>query len=380
MATKRDYYEVLGVARTATQEEIKAAYRKLALKYHPDRNPDDKESENKFKEAAEAYEVLSDQQKRKQYDQFGHNSPHMGSGYGQSGHGMDMNDIFEHFGDIFGDIFGAGGGSQKRKKKSGPTPKRGHDLTKELSLTLEEAFTGIKKDITYYHFVLCQTCKGKGAAQGSSVQECTQCSGAGQQLFRQGFFTYSQTCAACSGEGFTITNPCTACKGQTRVQQYETINVTIPAGIFDGADLRVSGKGDAGVFGGESGDLFLSIHVMPNKQFIRRGDDLECTITLTYPQLVFGAQMEIKSLDGSSESIKIPRGCAVNERITINGKGFPKLRSKGRGNLIVVTTCDIPKKLDAEAEKTLRTYSDQIGTKTDDSKGGITGFFKKFLG
>ncbi|MGC2310483.1 MAG: molecular chaperone DnaJ [Candidatus Babeliaceae bacterium] len=376
---KRDFYEILGVSKKATQEEIKAAYRKLALKYHPDRNPGNKEAEEKFKEAAEAYEILSDTQKRQQYEQFGHEGPQMG-GFGQGG--MDMNDIFENFGDIFSEMFGGGAQQQRRRKKSaGLTPKQGLDITKDLSITLEEAFSGTKKDITYYHFATCETCNGRGMPTKVTPQVCPQCQGTGQLQFRHGFFAYSQACDTCSGEGYIIPEPCKTCKGQSRVQKYETINIAVPKGIFDGAQLRVAQKGDAGVYGGPAGDLFLQVHVMPHKYFKRIEDDIECTITVTYPQLVFGAQMEIENIDGTKEAIKIPQGCPVNEKIVIAGKGFHKIRGKEkRGNLIVITNCDIPKKLSAEAETTLREYSEIIGTKIDAAKGTISGFFKKFLG
>lgn len=372
---KRDYYEILGVSKTASLDEIKAAYRKLALKYHPDRNPDNKEAEEKFKEAAAAYEVLSDQQKRAQYDQFGHAADSMGgAGFNYQG---SMDDIFEHFGDIFGDIFG---GQQRRRKRSGLTPKRGHDLAQDLSINLEDAFLGIKKDVTYYHYVSCETCNGKGMPAGSAPETCSHCKGAGEVTYRQGIFAYSQACSVCSGEGFIIKNPCPTCKGRSRIQQYDTISINIPKGVFDGAELRVAGRGDAGVYGGEYGDLFLRIHVMPHPHFKRVDDNLEVSVTLTYPQLVLGCQIEIENIDKTKELIKIPRGCKVGERVTIAGKGFHKLRGKGRGNLIVTTICDIPKKLSSVAEATLRTYSEQIGTKIDGAQGTIAGFFKKFLG
>lgn len=375
---KRDYYEILGVTKNASNDEIKKAYRTLALKYHPDRNPDNKEAENKFKEAAEAYEILSNQDKRRQYDQFGHAATGPG---GQQGSGFEnMDDIFQNFGDIFGDIFG-GGGRNRRAQKTGPTARRGHDLGKEISISLEESFNGIKKDVMYYHFVSCDACDGKGMESGSAADTCTQCHGSGQLHYQQGMFMYSQTCNACGGQGYTIKNPCQKCKGQSRVQQYETLAVTIPKGIFDGAELRVANKGDAGVYGGKSGDLILSVHVVPDKIFKRVEDNVECTVTLTYPQLVFGAQIEIKNVDGSKETVKIPKGCTVGQRIVVKGKGFHKLRSKGNGDLIVITTCHIPTQLSADAEATLRAYSEQIGTAVDDpSSGTIAGFFKKFLG
>lgn len=373
---KQDFYEILGVSREATQDEIKKAYRKSALKYHPDRNPDNKEAEEKFKKAAEAYEVLSDQQKRAQYDKFGH----AGMGNGMGGHGgfnMNMEDIFDHFGDIFGDIFG---GRQARPgRATGPQPKRGHDLYKEITISLKDAFTGTKKDISYYHFVPCTTCDAKGAKKGTKAQQCITCHGMGQVQMRQGFFMYSQTCSACAGQGFIISSPCTECKGQSRKQVYDKFSVTIPKGIFDGAELRIPNKGDAGVFGGPSGNLYLRIKVQPDKKFKRVDDNLVTTVMLTYPQLVFGCQIEVESIDGTKHSLKIPKGCPVGKELIIAGKGFDKLRSNARGNFVIITKCHIPKKLDAEAKKLLQEYSKNIGTNVDNSEGGITGFFKRFL-
>ncbi len=376
---KRDYYEVLGVSKTASNDEIKRAYRKLAMQYHPDRNPDNKEAEEKFKEAAEAYEVLSDETKRKQYDQFGHAAGQMGGGAGFEGF-QNMDDIFAHFGDIFGDIFG-GGSRQQTKRKPQPTAKRGHDLIKEVSITLEEAFSGTKKEITYYHFTSCSTCRGKGTEQEKNIEVCPKCRGTGEMHYRQGIFVYSQSCAECSGQGFIIKNPCNTCKGQSRIQKYDTLSVSIPKGIFNSAELRVAEKGDAGIYGGKSGDLIISVHVMPHKHFKRADDDIECTVSTTYPQLVLGADIDITNIDGTKETIKIPRGCPVGERISIKGKGFHKIRGKGRGNLVVTITCNIPKNLSAEAESSLRTYAEQIGSDVDDtSSGAISGFFKRFLG
>lgn len=375
--SKRDYYQVLGVKKSASLVEIKKAYRKLALKYHPDRNPDNKEAEAKFKEAAEAYEVLSNEQKRRQYDQFGHAGMD-GMGGGTGAHGMNTEDIFSNFGDIFGDIFG--GGSSQRQRKSGPQPQRGHDLHKEIKITLKDAFLGTQKEIGYYHFVPCETCKGKGLAPGTTTHQCSKCQGSGQLNFRQGFFMYSQTCNECKGQGYTIPSPCTTCHGKSRKQVYENVTLTIPAGIFDGAELRKTGNGDAGVYGGRSGDLLVRIVVSPNKKFKRSGDDLVCTISLTYPQLVLGSQVEITSIDGTKQMIKIPKGCPVGEQIIIPGKGFPHLRNKMRGNLVVITQCHVPKKLSADAKKKLTEYSNIIGTDTKESEGFISAFFKKFLG
>jgi molecular chaperone DnaJ len=371
---KKDFYEVLNVARSASQEEIKAAYRKLALQYHPDRNPGNKEAEEKFKEAAEAYEVLSNPEKRKQYDQFGHQT----AAGGFQERGMNMDDIFRNFEDVFGDLFGQQA-HQRRPKKAGPHPKPGNDLTKELTLTLEEAFTGTTKEIKVYRFVPCPTCDGRGMPKGATAKSCPECEGAGTLAFRHGIFMYTQTCSTCHGEGYIISTPCPTCKGQSRIQQYDTITITIPAGVFDRAELRLQGKGDAGVFGGEPGDLYIRIQVKPHPEFTRVEDDLECSILLTYPQLVFGSQVEVESIDKSKETIKVPKGTPIGERIIVSGKGFPRLRGKGRGNLVVIVKGDIPKKLSAEAEGVLKRYSELIGTNTQPAEGSIASFFKKFL-
>jgi len=376
---KRDYYEILGVSRDASADVIKSAYRKLALKYHPDRNPDNKEAEEKFKEAAEAYEVLSSDQKRKQYDQFGHAGV---GGAGQGGFGaggMSMDDIFESFGDIFGSMFG-GGPTRRTRAATGPEPRRGHDLQQELEISLKESYLGTKNEIGYYRFFPCETCKGAGAKPGTKAQQCESCKGAGQVQYRQGFFVYAQTCSSCGGEGFTIPSPCSACGGKSRTQKYDKFTVTVPAGIFDGADLRIGGKGDAGLFGGPGGDLYVRVTVLPDKNFRRVGDDLVCKLVLTYPQLVLGSQVEIESIDGVTIPVKVPRGCPVGEKITVPGKGFKNPRGTHRGNLVVITKCHVPKKLTPEAKEALVAYSKLIGTDTNDNAGGVIGFFKKFLG
>ncbi len=374
--SKRDYYEILGVGKRASADEIKASYRKLALKYHPDRNPDNKEAEDKFKEAAEAYELLSNQQKRSQYDQFGHAGMSGTAGTGSGPGGMNMDDIFESFGDVFGSMFGGG---RPRTRRSGPEAKHGHDLAQDITTTLQESYLGSKKEVAYYHFVTCEKCTGKGSKKGSEPKSCASCQGTGQMQFRQGFFMYSQTCSNCSGEGFVITNPCDGCGGKSRIQRYEKFNVTVPAGIYDGAELRLSGKGDAGIFGGRSGDLYIKVGVLSDKKFHRERDDLVCILTLTYPQLALGSQVEIESIDGSKQPVKVPKGCAVGEKIIIPGKGFENIRKKGvRGNLVVITQCHVPKKISADAKKILTEYSNIIGTNTEN--GGIVSFFKKFLG
>ena len=379
----KDYYQTLGVSKSASKEQIKAAYRKLALKYHPDRNPDNKDAEERFKEAAQAYEVLSDDKKRQQYDQFGHaNYNNMGSGSSSTHgtHNMNMDDIFSAFGDIFGDMSGGSTHSAHKHTRSGPIAKRGHDLYKEIIITLKESFIGVKKEVSYHHFAPCTTCNSKGTQKGTSIQTCAKCNGSGQQQFRQGFFMYAQACSPCSGQGYTIPSPCKDCEGQSRKQIFDKFSVTIPQGIFDTAELRIASKGDAGVYGGSSGDLFLKILVLEDKKFKRVGDDLVCSVMLNYPQLVLGSQVEIENIDNTKHIIKIPKGCAIGERIILAGKGFQKLRSKTHGNLVIITKCHIPKKLSAEGKQALQNYSQYIGTDIENESSTITGFFKKFLG
>ena len=374
---RKDYYEILGIEKSASQADVKAAYRKLAMKYHPDRNPGNKESEEKFKEAAQAYEILSDEAKRKQYDQFGHSD---NSAFGHGSQDVNMDDIFSNFGDIFESMFGGGGGFNKKSRRAGPVPQKGHDRHKEIEITLKEAFTGSKKEISYYRLEQCETCKGQGTAPGTKVETCKECQGVGQIQYRQGFFVYSQTCNKCGGHGYVIPKPCHNCSGQTRKQKFDKFSVTIPEGIFEGAELRVPEKGDAGIYGGPSGDLYLKIKIIPDKRFKRVGDNIECTVMLTYPQLVFGCQIEIENIDGTKEAIKIPKGCPSGERITVAGKGFTILKSKKKGNLVIITQCHIPTKLSNETKETLKKFSEQITNEPEEAPGTIKGFFKKFLG
>lgn len=376
MATKRDYYEILGVERSANQEDIKKAYRKLAIKYHPDKNSGDKEAEAKFREATEAYEILSDEKKRAQYNQFGHAGTQ-----GSGGHShQNMEDIFESFGDIFEGLFGGQGSRRSSKRTSGPTPQRGHDLSQKIEISLKESYTGCTKDIKIYHFERCEKCNGSGCKADSKPASCSGCQGSGTILHRQGFFTLSQVCPTCHGQGFRITNPCSECRGQSRIQKHEKLSVTIPAGIYNNAELRILGKGDSGIFGGEAGDLYLTVEVQDEKVFSRRDYNLVTTLTLTYPQLVLGCQIEIENIDGTKETLKIPKGCAVGKEIIIEGKGFAKLRGHGKGNLVIITTCDIPTKLSEETRASLMNYAEKLGNNSSQHSGGISGFFKKFLG
>lgn len=375
--TKRDYYEILGVSKTATPEEIKKAYRQLAIKYHPDKNPDNKEAEEKFKEASQAYEVLSNPEKRKKYDQYGHDAMQGGSDFHEY---ADFSDIFSNFGDIFGDLFGAGQSRQKRSK-TGMTPQQGHDLSFNIEITLKESYLGVKKEFSISHFVTCNTCSGSGCAVGTKPEKCSNCHGTGAINYRQGFFAFSQPCNKCNGQGFTIKTPCPTCKGQSRTQAKETIPVNIPAGVYNGAELRVRGKGDAGIYGGQTGDLYINVKVSEDKKFWRKNNDLVTNLNLTYPQLVLGCQVDIENIDGQMHTIKISKGCPVGEQIVMPGKGFSIPGSLARGNLIIITKCHIPTKLSSKAKELLLEYADKIGNDASDSSGsGISGFFKKFLG
>lgn len=373
---KKDYYQVLGVSKDASPDDIKKAYRKLAMQYHPDRNPDNKESEEKFKEAAEAYEVLSDQDKRSRYDQVGHDAFQGGAG---AHHYQNMDDIFENFSDIFGDFFGNQASSRKARRGA-PAAQRGHDLSLNIEITLQEAYLGCKKDIKIYHFESCSACKATGCKDGSKPTACASCNGSGSIHYRQGFLTYSQPCSTCHGQGFKITSPCQECRGQSRVQKHEKLSVNIPAGIFDKAELRLSEKGDAGSFSGPAGDLYLVISIKPDARFFRREHDLVSLLSLTYPQLVLGCQIEIEHIDGTKEIVKIPRGCSIGKEIKIAGKGFAKLRGSGRGDLVIIPQCDIPTKLNDATRQALLAYAEKLGDQSQQASHGITGFFKKFLG
>ena len=377
--SKTDFYDLLGVSRSATTAEIKAAYRKMAMKYHPDRNPGNAEAEKKFKAASEAYDVLSSDQKRQQYDQMGHSAYKQTGGTGPGGHGgMNMDDIFENFGDIFGSMFG-GGHSRRRGGPRGPVAQRGHDLKQALDITLKESFTGTEKEVGYYRFLACKTCDAKGVKPGTSIKTCMECKGEGKRVIQQGFFMYEQACGTCSGHGYQIESPCTSCRGQCRTQQYDKFTVTIPKGIYDTAELRVTGRGDAGIYGGQSGDLFIKVSIKPDPIFKRVKDDLVRTVRLTYPQLVLGCQIEVESIDGASYTFKIPRGCQGGDNIIKSGAGFQRVNSSIRGNFVVVTECYIPKKITPEERKNLLEYSDMIGSDVQKNEAS-GGFFKRFLG
>ena len=375
MSSKRDYYEILSVEKTADAETIKKSYRKLAMQFHPDRNPGDQSAEDKFKEAAEAYEVLSNSEKRAQYDRFGHQA-FQGRG-GASGNGgfSDMNDIFSQFGDIFGDIFGAGGGGfgqQGGRSRSRNAIRKGADLRFVTEVELSEVVTGKEQQIEFDTEANCSDCNGTGAAKGSKATTCKVCGGAGQVVRQQGFFTMATTCHNCSGSGEVIETPCTGCKGRGRIQAKRKIKVTIPAGVDNGTRLRVVNEGEGGYAGGPNGDLFVEIRVKEDDVFSREGDHVFAELDVPYVQFLLGGKLTTDALDGDVE-VDIPRGAKPGDRIKVTGRGMPSLRGSRRGDLYFSLSVEFPEKLTEEEDKLIRQIADLSGTKVGAKKKG---FFK----
>jgi molecular chaperone DnaJ len=346
--SKRDYYAVLGVARTATDQEIKSAYRKLALKHHPDRNPGDHAAEEQFKECAEAYAVLADPDKRARYDRFGHAAV---SGATGGAAGFDPT-IFAEFDDIFGslgDIFGFGGIFGGGRRRGGP--QRGADLRYDLEITFEQAASGTETAIQIPRHETCETCRGSGAAAGSSPTTCAQCRGTGQLRYQQGFFTVARTCGQCRGSGRVIAKPCTTCHGQGTVEQLRKLTVKIPAGIASGQRLRLTGEGESGAQGGPAGDLYVVIEVAEHPFFHRDGNDLACEIPVNFTTLALGGEIQVPSVLGDPEPFKVPEGTATGSMFRLRGKGMPDVSGRGRGDLLVTVQAITPKKLTREQRK-----------------------------
>lgn len=358
MANKRDYYEILGVTKTASQDEIKKAYRKVAMQFHPDRNPGDKSAEDKFKEAAEAYEILNDPDKKAQYDRFGHNAFNQGRGGGGgfSGGGMNMDDIFSQFGDIFGDegfgsFFGNRGGGGGRRSSG----TRGSNLRVKLKLNFEEMAKGANKTIKIKKYVKCTSCAGSGAKDKSSIQTCSGCNGSGQVRRVQNTFLGQMqtvtTCPTCNGEGTTIASKCTSCKGEGRVYGEETVTIDIPAGVQEGMQLSVGGKGNVGERGGSFGDLIVQIEEEPHPQLQRDGLNVVFDLHISFPDAVFGTQVEVPTIDGKAK-IKIPAGTQSGKIFRLKGKGFPHVNSYEKGDQLIHVNIWTPQQV-SEEEKSM---------------------------
>jgi len=338
---KRDFYDVLGVTRDADEATIKKAYRKLAMKYHPDRNPDDKKSEEKFKEAKEAYEILSDSSKRATYDQFGHAGVEAGAGGGAGG----AQGFADAFGDIFGDIFGGGRGGRSSMH-------RGSDLRYSLEITLEQAANGTETKIRIPTLDTCDSCHGDGSKPGSKPKTCPTCQGHGQVRMQQGFFSIQQTCPKCHGNGKIITDPCHTCHGSGRIKQHKTLNVKIPAGVDDGDRIRVTGEGEAGTNGGPPGDLYVVIQMASHAVFQRDGDHLHCEIPISFTTAALGGEIEVPTLEGHAK-IKVPSETQTGKIFRLRGKGIKGVRSHAKGDLLCHVIVETPVKLTSRQKELL---------------------------
>lgn len=360
--SKQDYYEILGVSKTADANEIKKAFRKKAMKLHPDRNPDDKEAEAKFKEVKEAYEILSDEQKRSAYDRFGHAGvdPSMGGGAGPGGFGGGFGDIFGDLGDVFGDIFGGGAGGRQQRSAAQP----GADLGYELTITLAEAFHGVSKEIKIPTWVKCKPCDGSGAKKGTSAENCGTCGGMGQVRMQHGFLTVQQACPDCHGRGQVIKDPCKDCHGSGRVKQTKNLSVKIPAGIDNGDRIRLSGEGEAGQNGGPSGDLFVQIRVKPHAVFSRTESDLRMDVPVSFSMAALGGEIEVPTMSGKVK-LSIPAETQSGKVFRIRGRGIKALRSKKVGDLLCKIVVETPVKLSGEQKELLKKFDESLQQDAD---------------
>ncbi|MDR3256560.1 MAG: molecular chaperone DnaJ [Endomicrobium sp.] len=381
---KRDYYEVLGVAKSASTDEIKSAYRKLALKYHPDKNPGNKEAEEKFKEINEAYEVLFDTQKKQQYDTFGHDpmggtpgggNPFGGqSSYTYSGDFSNMGDIF---GDIFGDMFG---GSSGKRSGGRASQKRGEDLRYDIDISYLDAMKGVEISVDIPKKEICSICHGSGSKDGSAPKQCSQCKGKGHVKYSQGFFSFSQECPQCKGKGTIISNPCSECRGEGTVKKRKTIKVKIPAGIDEGTSLKVAGSGNAGSNEAPAGDLYVVVHMKSMVGFRRNEDDLYTEISISFPQATMGIEYDVPVIEGYVK-VKIPPATQPGTTLRVREQGFPKLgRRNIKGDLYVKINISIPKSMNDTQKRALFEYAKSMGEIPKDAKYQNDNFFKKIFG
>jgi molecular chaperone DnaJ len=370
----RDYYEVLGVSRTATEVELKAAYRKLAMEHHPDRNAGKPEAEARFKECAEAYSILSDAQKRAAYDRFGHAGVNGGGGFGGHGAGPDINDLFN---EVFGSAFGMGGG-----RRNPNAPSRGSDLRYDLEISLEQAFSGYEAELKVPTAVTCEPCEGSGATPGTSAATCSTCGGQGRVRAAQGFFQIERTCPRCGGAGKMITDPCRVCHGAGQVRRERTLQVKIPAGVDDGSRIRLSGEGDAGQKNGPKGDLYIFISVAPHDLFERDGLDLHTQVPVPMCTAALGGEIEAPCLasDECKTKVKVPEGAQSGKTVRLRGKGMPSLRGRERGDLVVELYVETPTRLSARQKALLREFNDSVQADQHPRHAGFFDKAKRFWG
>ena len=371
--TKLDYYEVLNVSKTCSDGDLKTSYRKLAMQYHPDRNPNNPEAEAKFREASEAYQVLSDPQKRAAYDRYGHEGISGGAGGNPFAGGVDISDIF---GDIFGEMFNMnGGGSGRRPSRA----QRGRDIRFDLSIDFEEAVFGKETQVAIRRLESCVDCNGTGSAQNKGPAVCSQCGGKGQVRFQQGFFSIARTCSACGGTGAVIADPCRTCRGDGRIEKEHTISVSIPAGVEDGTRIRYQGEGDSGKFDGPAGDLYLVLSVKAHEFFERDGNDLHCVIPVSFPQVALGAEIDVPTLEGQTK-MRIAEGTQSGKEFRLRGKGVPYLNEHGRGDLVVQVVVETPKRLSKSQRDAIRQLGDTLEIENKPtSRGGLLSKMKELF-